>query len=348
MKKFVFAIAFMMLLSNIFYGCSGTKTNKSDKEEVSTDLFNNSNSNELGSVSFGVDIEKLDGADSESLDDNVVYKYSGEELVIPYYMIGQVEDLISKFGLMVFVDGVPQPYKIQKSQGDISEDSIIHNFALGYKEEERFNIVFNPVTGKKGDRLGISFAGMLSPDYMPESVEKFNSYGAYHSVTSNIPMTIEYETSAKDLNEFKAFDDIKYEAIPQEILDFYAQSTASDPRDYFDMQVITEMLTDSGKENLLHFKKNDKLKIKFRIYGGVETNYRTTIYINHKPVKVGDCDYVEVKTKKGNMAVAEVEIDTSKFNELNTIYAISLPYGKDYVNDSGYPFKSDSILLAED
>jgi len=65
----------------------------------------------------------------------------------------------------------------------------MHKFSLGYNEREEFDVVFTPVAGKKGDRIGVISATILKPDFIPED-ENRPVYGVYHSLAANKPSEI--------------------------------------------------------------------------------------------------------------------------------------------------------------
>jgi hypothetical protein len=61
-----------------------------------------------------------------------------------------------------------------------------------------------------------------------------------------------------------------------------------------------------------------------------------------------DSDYIETTTKKGKMCTLELGLDTGGYAKLNTVYAISVPAGKDYLSEKNMPIKTESILLVNE
>jgi len=78
------------------------------------------------------------------------------------------------------------------------------------------------------------------------------------------------------------------------------------------------------KVRMLFMLKMEKLSLNFRIYGGPEIEYNTTIFVNHKPVRIMNSDYLAAKIEKGKMCTFDLELDISDYERLNTIYAISI------------------------
>lgn len=350
MKKNIILSILLIALFLCFVGCKSDTDNVVDSESTSTNssinfskdtskdvssLFSEeTGKRSLGMFSFGI------VTDSSEMQ---VYQYKGKEMHIPFKVKGMDKKVISDFGLMVFVDGIAQPYKIQKKNGAIGEEKYMQKFSLKYEETEFFDIVFTPVTGKKGSKVGVVMATILKPDFMPENKEKAN-YGAYHSLNAILPQEIQFECEPLIQKEPIGFKESKLEEIPQTIKDKSKFIQNTDSIDSLDEGVNIDLISMEGDTKLFN-AKNKKVKLKLVLYGGIEAAYRTTIFVNHIPVKVMGADYIETKTKKGKMTTVEFELDTSNYNELNTIYSITVPSGKDYLAVEYFPIKTKSALL---
>ena len=189
MKRTALCIFISFMICLYFAGCNqsskGADTMETDKlsedaltradSKAAADLFlNESGPISLGMFSFGIVSEN---------DEKQVYEYNGGELHIPFKVEGLDEKIRSDFGLLVFVDGIPQPYKMLKKNGEAAEEQYMHKFYLKNKEKQEFEIVFTPVAGKKGERVGVVFATILKPDFLPQN-EQRSSYGMYHFLSA--------------------------------------------------------------------------------------------------------------------------------------------------------------------
>ncbi len=289
---------------------------------------------ELGSFYIGPQIEE----------EQEVFVYSGQAVHIPFKVEGMSETQ-SDFGLILFVDGHPQSFKIQENDGKISEEGFMHKFSLNNHQIELFDIVFTPVAGKQGEKVGIVFAAIFKPDFIPESKTKSN-YGVYHSITAPLPQELYLETGVPS-NGGKVFSKFIEEDIPQDIIDRHARHESR--TNMLDSSVITALLpdgADSDFNNNVFLSENKKTKFRFRIMGGPDgITHRTVIYINHQPIKIMGFDSLETKVRKGKMYTVEFELDTSEYDQLSTIYAISNPSGKDYMSKLVFPIKTKSGLV---
>ena len=301
--------------------------------DVADSFTDKSEAVSLGAFSFGI---------ISSSDDRQVYEYTGKELHIPYKVEGMDESIRSDFGLMVFVDGISQPYKLLYKDGTVTDTQYLHKFYLNNKERHEFDIVFTPVTATEDDRLGIVFMTILNPDFMPED----GNYGIYHAISANTAQEI-YFKAMPDIEHRTAYSEYTTHPIPQDRIDklsFFTSGSESNP---IDTNFITEITVDD--ESVTKIKADSgKVKFTFSIYGGIEAAYRTMFFINHEPIKIMGANYLETKTEKGMMCSFELELDTAGMDPLSTLYSITNPIGKDYLSVGLFPIKTRSILLNND
>lgn len=335
-------ILFVLIITLFIFcvGCSHNKTNELEQEDNQNieDMFKDNNSSSvIAQFAFGFI--------SEDYSERQVYEYTGEEISIPYYVEGMEEEIKADFGLILFVDGVSQPYKIRQN-GATSEEQFMHKFSLANNEKEEFDIVFSPVTVKNGERVSVIPATILKPDFIPENEDKPN-YGIYHSLAANTPNEIYFKSGSVNSRELRGYSNYSLDDIPETLKDNGNAVSVSDDADGLDKMTVVELLPEDEEKNVI-YANNGKAKFKLRMYGGPELTYNTTVFVNHKPVQVMNADYLETNTEKGKMCTFDIEIDVSNYERLNTIYAISNPSGKGYFADINFPIKTKSILLVND
>ena len=91
-----------LLLVSLLAGCSAPKdTNQSseESENLGTYFEDEPADNEMGSAEFGL---------QDPMD--TVYTYNGEPLEIPFSITGATSGKTTEIGVLLFVDGVAQPY----------------------------------------------------------------------------------------------------------------------------------------------------------------------------------------------------------------------------------------------
>lgn len=333
----------MILLICTLTGCGASDTNTLNQTDSQNRINNEAATNQnlfaekdtkinkLGAFSFGIRAKNYE---------KQIYEYNGDELNIPFSVAGVEENSQSNFGLMVFIDGVPQEYKISYKDGNDEKYQYMHKFSLKNKELKEFDMVINPSVGKKGERLGIVFSTILNPDFMPE-YKKTTNYGIYHNLNATVAQEV-YFTRDASRNNNDDYNMYSLKELPKPKKETYGIIVSENNN--LDNVLKTEIVTKDSKNDVL-IAENGKIKFDLNIYGGQEAIYRTVLFINHKPVSVMNSESILTKTKKGKMCSVTIELDTSKYNKFNTIYAITNPVGKDYMAVRDYPKKARSILL---
>lgn len=342
LRKSIVSFLSIVGLCILLTGCLGVKsekeknhTDKSIESESPADIFTNESSEQsLGAFSFGPVSDH---------DERDIYEYSGEDIRIPFQVAGMDKKGNSDFGLLVFLDGVSQPYRIEESNGASSKEQVMHKFYLEGEESKQFEIVFTPIIGKKGEKVAIDFATVFQPDYVPED-ETATNYGVYHDLNATLPQEVHFKTDIPNSAKHSIYSQSTIQEIPEEVKsqnDIFQMEGSSD---IFDEMTIVELLPEDESSEMIS-AKNGKAKMKFRIYGGPEVTYRTTIFVNHIPVQVLGSDFIETSLQKGKMNTVEFELDTSTYGKVNTVYAISVVAGKGYLTNAESPLKTKSILL---
>ncbi len=292
-----------------------------------SDLFEeDSSAMEVGSFSYGWP------------DERDVFSYSGEALDIPFKLMGTKEGAPQEVGLLLFVNGIAQPYSIAFDDGTELADAYMQTFQLEQDVENIFHLIFQPVTGKAGDTLSVQAVTILTPSYLPE--EENPNYGYYHSANITIPLQIAFEKDAPSEGQKKASDSYEIVDIPKSITDndeFFGIESSRDANT--NLSVVSA----EDENSPVLYSKDGTVTFKVRLYGGPEANQNITVYVNHEPVQVDGADYLAVRTQKDKMVEATIRLSVSAFGEKNTIYAIAASTGRD--SNLTETVKSSSVLF---
>ena len=88
--------------------------------------------------------------------------------------------------------------------------------------------------------------------------------------------------------------------LPQDILDTLAAWGATDSLD-------TTATLSLGVEDGNYIQADGKTAtITVQLYGGPETDFNITLFINHQPVQLNGADYLSVRTVKNQMVEAKI------------------------------------------
>ena len=319
--------------------CMG-KTEDKEPEQKSEGLANqfkdegdDAVSQSSGMIGYGF----ADGSPDE-------YTYNGEAVEIPYYIenMGEAGEENAEVGLLLFVDGEAQPFSVYEKE-EKTEEAVMQKFSIPPGERMELTLSFFPVSGKKGETIGIIPATIWNPDFVPESGEN-PVFGNCLKLGANIPLTIQMEADGNKAHK-GAQTDTEMMDIPEEILAENEIFFGEGEYDSLDSSVGFTIEPTKEKTNLLT-AENGRADITMNLYGGKQVTDKITVFVNNEPVKIDGGDYVKVKTKKGRMWQIRFSLDVSNYKDMNTIYAVAMTSGEDYkVSDI---YQSNILLLAKD
>lgn len=347
MKKLLIALSLFLLIS--FTGCS-QRTGQPDNTEIS-DTETNINPFEsddadtvvMGSISHGLSAPNID--ENKNL---IPWIYNGEEVNIEYYVnaSGQAKNV----GFFIFVDGIPQPYKVDDS--DASAE-YMHTFEL---QEDNVNVpftfIFSPVNGKKGETLDVIISSIYNPGFMPD-MDKSSSYGGYHTL---LPATYQlaFKADAKAL-QYEASGvigniDQSNEPVTNKLLETLSNNNLREiDTDTFNNEIFNLIYYDTVvKVDNYKVDGDGTLHITYKLCGCAGLEYTTTFYINHQPISFSSGVSVDTTIEKGYVSVIELDINLDRLEDFNTFYAISVPKNAEEFPDGIFEtLKTQSILLYE-
>ena len=219
MHRFLFiSLALVCLLA----GCSAPQTrDPATDESDSLDAYFEEEpaDNEMGSAEFGL---------QDPMD--TVYTYDGESLEIPFSITGASFGKTTEIGVLLFVDGVAQPYSAVYEDGTELEESYMQVFNLDYEQQENFNMVFQPVTGKAGETVPVMAVTILEPSFVAEGPDN-PRYGFHHQESATTSRQISFAADAPAQTLAAASTDYNVVDLPQDILDTLAAWGATNSLD---------------------------------------------------------------------------------------------------------------------
>jgi hypothetical protein len=274
-------------------------------------------------------------------EDMIVFEYGGDEMSMPYYIEGGNENTDTEIALLVFVDGVLQPFRIEHGDGTSSGIADMQYIPVtGVRKE--FNIVFLPDGAKEGDKLGVYVCSILKPSFIPQTREA-PSFGYYHYLAQVAPQQIVFHNDTAD-GEKRGTEEDSYKEIPESILEkLAAVGIAPDELDEYGTRV--DLFAEKDDEVYITCGGN-VLRMKLRMYGGENITRNVFVFINNKPMKIDGYDYIQSTVKKNKMNDLDISIELKDLADMNVIYAISVPTGTGYLN-GGDVIKTTSKLLVK-
>ncbi len=352
MKKITTLLLFLLLAVAVT-GCTPQQNNSSSTPSngaVSSETNPFEDASEvpdgtLGSIGHG--------PTSMNLDENgnkLPFVYQGGMMSIPYEV--SASGKAKNVGFLVFVDGVSQPYQTDTDP----VYRTMHTMDLEENDKEYpFSILFEPVTGKKGDTLSLMIVSVYAPAFMPD-MKNTSSYGMYHdTLAGEYELTFEADAqnpSSSELPKYLQLQNVKQSTQPvtQEYLDSLSiySGMQNVTLEMLNKQVFAQQFFDGegGLLSNLQVNQDGTLHITFQIVGYPGARYRSTFYINHGALADGQTTSFETVLTKGNVSVIEADLELSQLEDLNTFYVVStLCNVQELWEDGVFLNKTASVLL---
>lgn len=211
-------------------------------------------------------------------------------------------------GYMIFVDGVPQKYRVGEKEGYVipvdCEKGISHA-----------TLEFPPVVSERKDEHAVIFACMFHPSFRVS--EEGNDYGNYHRISQLLPWKISGNFSEQDIT---ISTDVEYRPLTKEIKERYTREN----RDGTVVKQYESTLLSMFYQNGTETKKFDGGEnTQIILFGGDECTYRVSLFVDHRPIRAfAGAEYADVAVKKDQMAVIDLDLSRVDFSDYSCLYAI--------------------------
>ena len=274
-------------------------------------------------------------------DDSYYVSYDGEDVHIPFRLcsFGHRETGI---GFMLFIDGIPQPYRIggddtYRYMHTIYPEELPH----GIKEE----FIFTPVTGKAGDCLDFYVAFIICPWTYREGsniLKSGESFGTGTTIRySATPEKIELPPTTQHQYSYRvSYEDLTASDImgwsPEEMRDRVASKFYSE-----------------GTNRSIHFgiTSDQRISLRVELWGCAQAENAIVFMVDNEPLYI-DPQQLNVSIKSGLKTVVEIQMDMSLFEDRMLVYPFVIPRNYKTTEDAhdsrdiGY-FKAVCYVSAE-
>ena len=311
-------------------GCSSKKKINASKDAGRISKIMNKNGDVMKNSNGLLSLGYLD-TNIESL------IYSGSEISVPYYIENLDKKNKTDIGLMIYTDGQLQPYIVEE-KGGRSKKKDMHIFHLKSGERKEFRILFWPVTGKAGDKIGFIPVSIFNPEFHPDSNDS-TLFGNTYKITENVTIPIEMRKDGIG-HQKRSGIECRYVDIPDKIKAQYEGTQMEGEYDAIDSTQTLYIESDKEKVKLDNEGGTDLV---IDAYGGPQDNSKLTLFVNNKPVKLNGGNYIQYKTKKNRMVQIRVRLESGTVSAGDVIYAMRVPCGDDYKADG--PAVSGPVMV---
>ncbi len=246
--------------------------------------------------------------------------YEGGELHMPYTInaTGTVAD--QGMGILLFIDGKPQPYKTS----DNSTYQYMHIFYPVSGESYIADISFTPVTGQAGDTLELYASTILNPNFsIAEGIGGFvYTSGA---VVSGTRLKFDATPSFSDdefINEriislTTSYVDTKYAEI--------SGWSDKDLMEKVEAHLYVNDLDDTRDCIVYGVTAEENLSIRYEVWGSPYVQYGLVVFVDNEPVFTAENSFIPVEVQNGKKTVIEAELDMSDFDGESVVYVMLVP-----------------------
>lgn len=349
----------LLLAAVLLTGCTAESQSGKDSSVITTsgtdaqtmdsayDPFAKSDSDSGNeALSFAAGVNWKDG-------ETYVIEYA-PTVSLAYYVENDSGDKTVDFGLLLFVNGISQPYR---TDGE-PENKTMHIFNVNSSEKKTQTISFEAVTGEQGEALWVDVVTMIQPDYVQE---KNVDYGFHHKISSLYPskMLVTEKTGKTDP---KVCTDYEAEHISdaqrQQFSTMGENGGAGD--NLLDTNTTIEALKNGvlitpaermqqAEPDLTPFQTSDFVEL--CMYGGkAPCKYRVSMYVNHELVKgaFDGADFIDMTASRDEICRKKIVLSELglTLNEWNHLYFVAVPFYTSDNYEERMVLKSSSVTLA--
>ena len=246
--------------------------------------------------------------------------YGSDKLILSPMLIGG--DTPTRVGFMVFIDGIPQKYCSESS----SEYSYISSFDVEENSEETHKLTVDTMIDNDMPDHIISISTMLVPEFVPPL--ETPSFGNYHRILRNNSKKLADEIMGiATTDEYKALK-AENRVLTNEEKEEYGlrEEDGSGYTVECDLQQFKRL------EKTFTLKSGEsRLAATLCAYSTMPDiqNYRVTVFVNHKPVKInGNYDFIDVTMEGGKISKTEITLENIKEGDFVYCFAAPLAEGE--------------------
>ena len=243
--------------------------------------------------------------------------YDGGDLKVTYTINASGLFDEEGVGILIFVDGQPQPYKTSSND----EYRYLHVFYPTDNVEMTEDFYFIPVTGEAGDTLEIWFANINYPYYsLTNGMRGF----AYTSGSVRVGTRLVMNSSAQDTISVDVQDRVN--AVSVTHVDLTSAETSEWTSAQWQERYEYRMYVNGSQSIYIYnTKEEDPVKLRFEVWGNPYVHYGLVFFIDNEPVSISEEDRIYFGVNSGQKTVVEVELDMSGFDGECVVYAALVP-----------------------
>ena len=247
--------------------------------------------------------------------------YSGGEMTLPlsFQVGGELEYGV---GVLLFVDGLPQPYKTD----DEPEYAYMHTFYPGLGPDSIRNVYFTPITGQEGDALELYVTTVNTPTYSLSDGQRGWTYTSGHIA---VGVRLKYEaTPPEDTypeQQMQLSDaTITYIDTPHGDIAGWSSTDLQEKVEYR-FSVNSTAAQGKSSRQVYDVSAGDTLPLRYELWGSPYVNFGLVFYVDNEPVYDADLCPILPEIQNGQKFVLEANLNLPEFDGESVVYAVLVP-----------------------
>lgn len=246
--------------------------------------------------------------------------YEGGEMRMPYFLESTGSIRQCGIGILLFVDGQPQPYRLS----DAEEYTYMHVF---YPDAPKitFDLCFVPVTGSEGDELEVYIEALPSPEYMPSQgpqnrmvyTSGSTGGGTRLKYLADPPAAVFPEKSLRLSTPKIQKTDCTYSDV--------VGWTDADWKEKVSSRFQINGQPENGPNRIYEITAQEKVPLHYEVWGCENLRSTLVIFVDNVPVFGPEGQLPDLPLENGKKTVVDMALDMTDFTGESVIYAIRVP-----------------------
>ena len=324
-------IILLVLFSCLIFlvGCTAAKTVPStNSTETAPDVFQEAatatppsqatvpanDSHDLGSLGIGP-------ADEPLKDEYGTYRiYNGGEMCTPIEIESTGALREAGTGILLFVDGQPQPYRLE----DEDSYSYFHCF-YPKRAKEIYNLYFTPITGSAGDTLEVYILSLQKPEYLPSDGNPGMMIYTNGSIGAGWRLKFEATPPETDFPEKQhRLYDAEITSEDTSYGDVFGWSE-EDLRERLESRSYVNGAPHNGQNRVYNITADTPVDLRYELWGTPYIKSSVIFYVDNEPVFTSDGLPFDMTVASGEKKILTAKLDMTGFTGESVVYVVRVP-----------------------
>lgn len=250
--------------------------------------------------------------------------YDGGQLEITYRAKGSGAAVANGMGLVLFLDGQPQPFRFSTDE-TVQYMQYIGAEELSSNEYVYKTVYFTPVTGQVGDSLEIYMLALPNPEFYPSGGK---SGGFCHTTGALFTNTVRLKFQVDAPNVEISVSSTSILTCDKTFVDLTQQDIAGQSQEEINSKSFYKLSSITNTVNAKFFcnvTSDTEITMQFDLYGCPDAAYGLVLFIDNQPVQTRDMEWIYVQSKQGQKCIVTLTLQLPEFDGSSVLYSVLVP-----------------------